>query len=112
MEEMTPFVKNIIIGLVDKEIKELENHEFTFHCEHEISTIKARRTTPFDWYTHGVFYNSFYTHEIVSEEEARFNREVLNPMEIRDARDVYERLEILKEIKKLLEEKKVCLEEL
>lgn len=52
MKEMSSFYKNILIQMIDKEIEELQNHEFTFHSEREISHTIPNRTTVFDWFTH------------------------------------------------------------
>lgn len=113
MKEMNLFTKNILIELINKEIEELQNHEFTFHSEREISHSIPNRSTVFDWFTHGQFYcNNITERIIVSEEEARYNREAGNPMEMREAEYIYKRIELLKDIKKLLEGNKICLEEL
>lgn len=114
MKEMNSFYKNILIQMIDKEIEELQNHEFTFYTEREVHHTIPNRTTVFDWFTHGQFRSNIrpYQRVVVSEDEARFNREVANPMEMREAEDIYKRIELLKDIKKLLEVNRICLEEL
>lgn len=114
MKETSQIYKNILIELIDKEIKELQNHNFTFHSEREISYNTSAKPTAFHWYTHGQFYydNIIQKKIVVSENEARYNREVLTAEDVKEYKYVNERIEILKDMKKFLEGNRICLEEL